>query len=822
MKIKSIICSAMICLAVAVPAGAAQPDSVYMFSYGRSDGSGLRLAWSADRKAWKNLNGGNTFVTSDFGPWGGKEYSKRMYKPQLRQSVADGRWYCTWLVSPSDPTVAYTRSADLTLWEPQTYFASSADLPAGLLPQAYPVLGQRLTLDGRQVDGFVQKVPYRLIEQLNRYGDHRAYRAALNNETMSDDNVRYASLKPFEATLRIYPDSTKAISPTLLGIFFEDINYGADGGLYAELIQNRDFEYSTADNKKWNPLFAWTQNGGEVKVDTVAPLHRNNLHYAVVNGGTTVENSGFDGIPLKKGEKYRLSLYSRTTGGAVPMTVSLVGNDGKVLASARLKASTKAWKKLSATLVPTADTDSANLRIVTSGDNTAHIDMVSLFPYATFKGRENGLRADLAQTLADMKPKFVRFPGGCVAHGNGVDNIYDWKGSVGELYERKPLANLWGYHQTRGLGYHEYFLFCEDIGAEPLPVLAAGVPCQNSSRKSAHSHDLVTTMGQQCGIPMDQMPAYIQDVLDLIEYANGDAKKTYWGRQRAKVGHPEPFNLKYIGIGNEDMITPVFAERFKMISNAVQEKYPDIHIVGTAGPFYEGSDYTYGWQLADSMGISLVDEHYYVSPGWMVNNQDFYDGYDRSKPHVYLGEYAAHLPGRPSNVETALTEALYLTAVERNADVVNMTSYAPLLAKEGHTQWRPDLIYFNNTQVKPTVDYYVQQLYGRNAGTTYVASAIETEKLPAVAAKRQGASVVYDHETDEYIVKLANLLPVEVAMSLEPAGLPLDLSNVGVTVLSGKPTDTGAKPQTTSCNLQSGKIQLPPYSFTVLRVPAAK
>lgn len=820
MKIKSLIASALLA-GVCVPAvHAALPDSVYMFSYARADGSGLRLAWSADSCNWNDINDAEVFLSSDFGPWGGKEFSKRMYSPKLTQSAYDGLWHCTWFVSPSDSTVAHTQSDDLLLWSPQTYHASAAEMPANFTPTPKPVNAAVFKIGNSIQKGYVQKVPYQLIVRLNRYADHRRYRKGLNAETMAQDSYKYASLKPFKAGLKVFPDSAKGISDKLIGIFFEDINYGADGGLYAELVQNRDFEYNQADRKNWTHSYAWSVSDGSdgvLEIDTVMPLHANNRHYAVLRGNA-VKNNGYDGIPVKKGAKYRFSLYGRAPEGNVQLEVSLVGGNGLVVASEKIKVSSKNWKKVTATLMPSADADSAELFITPAAGRTLHVDMVSLFPQATFKGRENGLRADLAEILAGLKPKFVRFPGGCVAHGNGVDNIYDWKGSIGELYERKPLSNLWGYHQTRGLGYHEYFLFCEDLGAEPLPVLAAGVPCQNSSVPSAHSHNLVTTNGQQCGVPMEQMPQYIQDVLDLIEYANGDAKTSRWGRVRAKAGHPEPFNMKYIGIGNEDLISPVFVERFTMICNAVSEKYPDIKIVGTSGPFYEGSDYTYGWQLADSMHIPLVDEHYYVAPGWMVNNQDFYDNYDRDKPHVYLGEYAAHLPGRQSNVETALTEALYLLSVERNADVVEMTSYAPLLAKEGHTQWRPDLIYFNNTKVKPTVDYYVQKLFGNNSGEVYIASKLSAGNLPATAMKRQGASVVFNKETDTYIVKIANLLPVATSLALDLGNIPVNLSEAEVTVLSGNPSDTGVSPQTKVVSIADGNIELLPYSFTVIRL----
>lgn len=377
------------------------------------------------------------------------------------------------------------------------------------------------------------------------------------------------------------------------------------------------------------------------------------------------------------------------------------------------------------------------------------------------------------------------------------------------------MKNLWGYHQSMGLGYHEYFQFCEDMGAEPLPVLAAGVPCQNS----ACEHGKLVSGGQQGGIPMEHMDEYVQDVLDLIEYANGDPKKNKWAKMRAEAGHPKPFNLKYVGIGNEDLITDAFEERFTMIYKAVKEKYPEITVIGTVGPFYEGTDYEEGWDLATRLNVPMVDEHYYNTPGWFINNQDYYDRYDRLKSKVYLGEYAAHLPGRPNNIETALAEALYLTAVERNGDIVEMTSYAPLLAKEGHTQWNPDLIYFNNQEVKPTVGYYAQLLYGQNSGDTYLPADRKIDNPRADVQKRIASSVVRDSRTGDLIIKLVNLLPVPVKTSVDCPDMP---SNEAVLkVLSGKPTDREAKPVESSLQV-SGKFsyEMPAYSLSVIRIPA--
>lgn len=456
----------------------------------------------------------------------------------------------------------------------------------------------------------------------------------------------------------------------------------------------------------------------------------------------------------------------------------------------------------------------ARLEIVPQTEGKIALDMISLFPRNTFKGRKNGLRADLAQTIADIQPRFVRFPGGCVAHGDGLENIYRWENTIGPLESRKPQRNIWGYHQTAGLGYYEYFQFCEDIGAEPVPVVAAGVCCQNSATGGA---------GQQGGIPMCEMHDYVQDVLNLIEWANGDPKKSQWAKMRADAGHPKPFNLKYVGVGNEDLITDLFEERFTMIYEAVKEKYPDITVIGTAGPFYEGTDYVEGWDIATKLNVPMIDEHYYVPPAWFIYNQDYYDRYDRTKAQVYLGEYAAHVPGRHNNIETALAEALYLTACERNGDIVHMTSYAPLLAKEGKTNWNPDLIYFNNTEVKPTVGYYVQKLYGENAGDEYLASYMDISSHDEKVKKRIACSVVRDSKTNDTIIKLVNLLPVEVKPALDINPLNITGEKVIKTVLTGQPEDKDAKPEETLITVSDIKdLRLPAYSFTVLRIKAGK
>lgn len=799
-----------------------EPDSAYLFSYAhpKDEGrSGLKFAWSPDGDKWLSVSDDFAYLKCDFGRWGSE---KRMIKPLL-EKTEDGRWCCRWQLTPSGKVWGTSYSSDLLKWSPQQYVNAAEPVVPRL------ATARQIVLNKDTLNGYIQKVPYTDIEQLIRFAEHKKYRDIQNNERTEQDAVRFAGLKPVTATIKVDAGRVKPISEHLIGIFFEDINYAADGGLYAELIQNRDFEYSVKDGSRegWDNGYAWSvrqlEGASTVTIASENPLHENNPHYAVlqVKPGVTLQNDGFDGISLKKGERYDFSLFARlpenSKGGKI--LVRLLDQAGKEVAQSAVHVSSKEWKQQRTVLVANADVRAAVLSLEPKLTGTVHLDMISLFPQNTFKGRKNGLRADLAQTLADLHPRFVRFPGGCVAHGDGVDNIYDWKGSIGALEERKPLRNLWGYHQTRGLGYHEYFLFCEDMGAEPVPVVAAGVPCQNSGTCSHHSVGELGCGGQQGGIPMEEMPQYVQDVLDLIEYANGDAKKTVWGKKRAQAGHPKPFNLKYIGIGNEDLITDIFEERFTMIFNAVKEKYPEVTVIGTVGPFYEGSDYEEGWKFATKMGIPMVDEHYYNTPGWFINNQDFYDRYDRNKAKVYLGEYAAHLPGRPNNIETALAEALYLTSVERNADVVTMTSYAPLLAKEGHTQWNPDLIYFNNTEVKPTVGYYAQQMYGQNAGSEYIASSVTLDNTQDAVEKRIGVSVVRDGKTGDMIVKLVNLLPVAVNAQVELPSLEGMDTTAVKTVLAGKPTDKQVRPVSGTMEVsEKFGYELPAYSFTVIRI----
>lgn len=615
----------------------------------------------------------------------------------------------------------------------------------------------------------------------------------------------------------------KPISPDLFGIFFEDINYSADGGLYAELVQNRSFEYQATEQPSWNNLTGWElqQRGGKGKVmiDNAMPLHANNPHYVELESGgggeVALVNAGFDGIPVKAGEKYDLSFFAQQlyAGGrgdkinTLPLTVRLEGADGSVLGEAAFEITERAWKRYSGTITASKTDPKARLAVVARERGSIALDDISLFPGKTFHDRPNGLRADLAQAIADLHPKFVRFPGGCLAHGNGLPNIYRWKDTIGPIEQRRQQPNIWGYHQTVGLGYYEYFQFCEDIGAKPLPVIAAGVSCQNSGHTRG--------TGQQA-IPMEEMPAWIQDVLDLIEWANGPATSK-WGAKRAAAGHPEPFHLEYLGIGNEDHITPEFKERFQQIYEAVKKAHPEITVVGTVGPSPSGFDFVEGWKIANELKVPIVDEHYYQPPEWFLANLDRYNGYDRTKSKVYIGEYAS----RGNTLFNALAEAAYMTSLERNGDVVHLASYAPLLAKLGHTQWKPDLIYFTNEEVFPSINYYVQQMFCLNSGDRWLSATVNPQ------AKDLAVSAIRDSRSGDLVLKLVNTSATPIPLHLVLDGAKELAASATATVLKGDPrsvNDPGAAqllgPQTTKLAIApSFDYEAPASSFTVIRIP---
>jgi alpha-L-arabinofuranosidase len=548
--------------------------------------------------------------------------------------------------------------------------------------------------------------------------------------------------------------SSKKISPDLFGLFFEDINYAADGGLYAEMVQNRSFEYNPTERGDWNPFSYWEYvtpgfSYGTISVETNSPINQKNPHYVVIKiehvgtGGVGIKNLGFNGMVVKANDKYNFSLVAKQLSpGPISLTVSLQNPSGKVLAENKFSTSSNEWKKYTTNLTPSVSSDSAVLVVLATTEGKLALDVISLFPEKTFKNRPNGLRADLAQMLADMKPKFVRFPGGCLAHGDGLGNMYRWENTIGPIEERKEQRNIWGYHQTAGLGYYEFFQFCEDIGAKPLPVLPAAVCCQNSGGTWS-----IGGTGQKA-LPMSEMSDYVQEVLDLIEWANGPATST-WGAKRAAAGHPAPFNLEYIGIGNEDKITPEFEERFKMIYNAVKEKHSEIKVIGTVGPFPDGTDFDKGWKLANELNLPVVDEHYYCQPDWFIKNQKRYDSYTRNTTQVYLGEYASW----GNKMQNAVCEAAYMASLERNADVVRMASYAPMLAKKGFTQWTTDMIFFDNTKICPTVNYYVQKMFMNNTGDRYFDNIISMDTKDTSLA----GSCVQDSKTGDIILKLVNI-----------------------------------------------------------------
>lgn len=790
-------------------------DEAYIFAYATEKNggrNGLHLAWSADSTKWHEIGPEYAFVKSDYGAWGSQ---KRMIEPRLMRQE-DGSWVAIWRLNEQEEMMAVAKTADLVYWVPQDYYSS-----ASVLEQYKPDEAESLYLPmAGKVRGDVHKVAWTELQTILDYWKIASYEAQNNARRIIDDAQLFPRLQPQKTTVSISAGNPKAISDKLMGIFFEDINYAADGGLYAELVQNRDFEYSPADvkgrNRNWNATYAWQlPENAKWSIETAQPIHANNPHYLrmqVENQVAVLANTGYDGIPVKAGEKYDFSAFVRKgSSGTARVEVRIVGNQGEVLAKGNIAAGSS-WKRRSLVLKVEKDCPQARLELKPLAAGSYDFDMVSLFPQNTFKGRKNGLRADLAQTLADMKPQFVRFPGGCVAHGNGIDNIYRWKNTIGPLEARVPMPNTWNYHQSMGLGYYEYFLMCEDLGAEPLPVIAAGVPCQNSSEGGN---------GQQGGIPMDEMDEYIQDIVDLVEWANGDPMKSEWARMRADAGHPEPFGLKYLGIGNEDLISEVFKERFTLIFNALKDRCPEITVVGTVGPFWEGSDYEAGWKLAGELQIPIVDEHYYNSPGWYFNHQDYYDRYARGATKVYLGEFAAHNPERTNCIETALSEALHLCNVERNADVVEMVSYAPLFGKKGYTQWNPNLIYFTSTTVEPTTGYYVHALFGQHSGDSYLHSQISFERPQAEVQKRVAVSVVSDSISGDLIVKAVNVLPVENEFTIElPDGASCEGCQVEQIVLSGDLADDRLKPQSSVIPVHGNKIiaGVPAYSFVVWRI----
>ncbi|MEU9327262.1 alpha-L-arabinofuranosidase C-terminal domain-containing protein [Streptomyces canus] len=516
------------------------------------------------------------------------------------------------------------------------------------------------------------------------------------------------------------------IDDTMYGVFFEDINRAADGGLYAELVQNRSFEYSTADNSSYTPLTSWTVSGTGQVVNDDGRLGERNRNYLSLGAGSSVTNAGYNtGIHVEQGKKYDFSVWARADAGTA-LTVSLQDADGTLAPAREVTVTKSGWAQYKATFTATRTSSDGRLTVASSA--AAALDMVSLFPRDTYRGEPNGLRKDLAEKIAALQPGFVRFPGGCLVNTGSMEDYsaasgwqrkrsYQWKDTIGPVEQRATNSNFWGYNQSYGLGYYEYFRLSEDIGAMPLPVVPA----------------LVTGCGQNKAVVDEALlKRHIQDTLDLIEFANGPASST-WGKVRAKMGHAKPFHLTHIEVGNEENLPNEFFARFKEFRAAIQAKYPDIQVISNSGPDDSGTTFDTAWQLNKDAKVDMVDEHYYNSPQWFLQNNDRYDSYDRNGPKVFLGEYAS----QGNTFKNGLTEAAFMTGLERNADVVKLASYAPLFANEDYVQWRPDLIWFNNHASWNSANYEVQKLFMTNVGDRVVPST--ATGTPSLLAPITGA-----------------------------------------------------------------------------------
>ncbi len=564
-----------------------------------------------------------------------------------------------------------------------------------------------------------------------------------------------------QRTLTVSVKPGAEINPDMYGIFFEDINFGADGGLYAELVKNRSFEFDY-------PFMGWTPFG-EVSVETEVPAFDRNPHYVrLTEKGSYkragLQNEGFvDGMSLVRGKEYRLTFYARLQSEKpVRVKVEFVTSANNPMTSAKVEVASPEWQKYTLVMKAGKSDAHARLRLTVETKGVLDIDHVSLFPVDTWEGRENGLRRDLVQALYDLKPGVFRFPGGCIVEGSTLESRYQWKNSVGPVENRPYNDNRWNYtfrhrlypdyYQSYGLGFYEYFLLCEDIGAEPLPVLNCGMGCQYQSGEL---------------VPLDELDPYVQDAIDLVEFANGDTTTT-WGALRARMGHPAPFGLKYLGIGNEQW-GEEFVKREALFVEALRKHCPGILIVGSSGPSADGEQFEYLWPEMKRLKVDFVDEHYYKPPEWFYANAGRYDRYDRKGPKVYAGEYASHHKSRANNFEAALSEAAFLTGVERNADVVRLATYAPLLAHVDAWQWRPDMIWFDNSRVLLTPNYYVQQLYSRYKGTHTLRLTENGEAVKGTDGLY--ASAVYDADSSRLIVKVANTASRRQEVVLQFEGL---------------------------------------------------
>lgn len=618
------------------------------------------------------------------------------------------------------------------------------------------------------------------------------------------------------------------IQPTMYGIFFEDINFAADGGLYAELIKNRSFEFD-------EPLTGWKQPNTKTlspNLDSgfltiITDKSKTNKNYARItickDKNYVLENEGFRGIGLHQGEKYDLSFNLENVSGNISaINTSLIDENGTVISSVSTIIKGGGWQKYTAVLTPSKTVEKAKLQITFTGKGVVNMDMISLFPQDTWKGRKGGLRKDLVQKLYDLQPGFLRFPGGCIVEGRTLAERYQWKKTIGKVEDRENLINKWNngfthrltpdYWQSFGLGFFEYFQLAEDLGAEPLPILSCGMACQFNTAEL---------------VKMEDLDPYVQDALDLIEFANGDPN-TKWGKIRTEMGHPKPFNMKFIGVGNEQWGAD-YIERYKVFEKAIHAKYPDIKIISGSGPSPDGEFFEYGWKELKKLNAQIVDEHYYNSPDWFMKNAGRYDNYDRTGPKVFAGEYAAQSVGvvKPDNKNnwlTALSEAAFMTGLERNADVVTMTSYAPLFAHADGWQWTPDLIWFNNLKSYATPNYYVQKLFSNNKGTDLI--KISENGKPLKGENSLYASAVKDDEKGETIIKIVNVNPQEISVEITPKSIKpgnkltkIVLTSSGLSEENNFQSET-ITPKEEAQTIKKGKIsvEIPANSLVILKI----
>lgn len=622
------------------------------------------------------------------------------------------------------------------------------------------------------------------------------------------------------------------IQSTMWGVFFEDINFAADGGIYAELVKNRSFEFD-------QPLMGWKEHQSdrfslETNAGKAMILNRgdnvSNPRFArlgiVADKGYGLSNEGFRGMGFKKDNAYVFSVLARQAEGKTNLRIELVDSKGAVVGSGEVTPEGTEWKKYSVTIKSTSTEPKGSMNVWFDGKGILDVDMISLFPTDTWKNRPGGLRKDLVQLLAELKPGFVRFPGGCIVEGRDLSQRYQWKKTVGNVDDRELLINRWNtefshrptpdYYQTFGLGFYEYFLLAEDIGAEPLPILSCGLACQFNTAEV---------------VPMDQLEPYVQDALDLIEFANGPTTSK-WGKLRADMGHPDPFNMKFIGIGNEQW-GPQYIERYQVFEKAIKQKYPQMKIVSGTGPFPEGELFDYAAKQLKDLKAEIVDEHYYAKPEWFFKNVTRYDHYDRSGPKIFAGEYAAQSvaiasPENLNNWQCALSEAAFMTGLERNADVVQLCSYAPLLAHADGWQWTPDLIWFDNLNSYATPNYYVQKLYSNNRGTHVL--GVKSGNNNVTGQNDLYASAVWDSNSKEVILKIVNNSSSVRETQVDLRGGKRYNTDVKVISLSsGSAEDVNSlekpeniKPQESLAKVK-GKavnVSLKPFSLTVIKMTA--